>query len=281
MATRSFTQRAILSFYTEQPLHCGAESGTGYVDMPVQREKHTGFPLIPGSTIKGVLRDELEKKVNVVQYFGADDAVTAGRVSFGDAFIVAFPIRSSGVPFRWVTCPQVLERFYRAKGVAPPRFSLAQGAGWSTASGRILLDEVVVNGTAPAELSTIIDEVTSLLPSDDSFAYTRDILRERLVVVTDADFGTLVETGTEIITRIRLNEEGTTTGGEGNLFNQEIVPRDTLFLSVMRELETAASDRFPLNQLPKVMRLGGDETIGRGVVWLRCEDIATATVREV
>lgn len=280
MASRSFSERALISFYTEQPLHCGAETGTGYVDMPVQREKHTGFPLIPGSTIKGVFRDELETKVNVAHYFGADDASTAGRVSFGDAFVVAFPVRSSGVPFRWVTCPQVLERLYRAQAKRPPRFNLAAGTGWTAAAGRVLLDEIAVTAAASTDLGEILDAVSALLPSDDSFAYTREILRDRLTVVADADFGMLVETGTEIVTRIRLNDKGTTTGDGGNMFNQEIVPRDTLFLSVLREVETSAGERFPLNELPKVMRLGGDESIGRGVVWLRCEEIVAAAARK-
>lgn len=31
--------------------------GLGTVDLPVQRERHTGWPTIPGSAPKGILRD--------------------------------------------------------------------------------------------------------------------------------------------------------------------------------------------------------------------------------
>jgi CRISPR-associated protein Cmr4 len=47
----------LLYLFTRTPLHVGAGSAVGAIDQPIQRERHTGFPLIPGSSIKGVLRD--------------------------------------------------------------------------------------------------------------------------------------------------------------------------------------------------------------------------------
>ena len=44
-----------LVILTRTPLHVGAGSSVGAVDQPVQRERHTGFPIIPGSSIKGVM----------------------------------------------------------------------------------------------------------------------------------------------------------------------------------------------------------------------------------
>ena len=47
----------LLYLFTRTPLHVGAGSSVGAIDQPVVRERHTGFPIIPGSSIKGVLAD--------------------------------------------------------------------------------------------------------------------------------------------------------------------------------------------------------------------------------
>lgn len=269
MGSRSFSEVALLTFYTEQPLHCGAEKGTGHVDLPVQREKHTGFPVIPGSTIKGVLRDEMKvvKDFDVETQFGKEDSTLPGRISFGDGFVVAFPVRSSGEPFRWVTCPLILDRLYRALKETAPTFALEDRSGWASASQSVLLEEIRVEAV-PGEFGAVCSMLEKLLRTDAAFAYTRLKLRDRLIVVTDRDFGFLVATATEIVTRIKLSDAtGTTTGDGGNMFNEELIPRDTLFACVVRE-RSGDGAAFPLDRIPEVMRLGGDETIGRGVVWV-------------
>jgi len=279
MASRSFEPIELLGLYTETPLHCGAESGTGFVDMPIQRERHSGFPMIPGSTIKGVLRDDGDWGTDAQRdyFFGADEkrgagTATAGRpgaVSFGDAFLVAFPVRSSKFPFVWVTCPLVLERTYRALGRPwpNPTGTLSEGEAWGGGEEEdVLLEELHV--TARKDEQTILAPLIDLLPSGSDFDYTRNCFRTRLYAISDADFGTIVETGTEIVTRIRIDDEtGTTTGKSGQMFNEEIVPRDALFVTVLRELSNS-SPKFPAHNIPPVIRLGGHETIGRGVTWV-------------
>ena len=47
----------VMSIFTRTPMHVGAGSSVGAVDQPIIRERHTGFPVIPGSAVKGVLRD--------------------------------------------------------------------------------------------------------------------------------------------------------------------------------------------------------------------------------
>jgi len=46
---------------TETPLHAGSGQDLGIVDMPIQRERHTGFPKIEGSGLKGCIREAFEE----------------------------------------------------------------------------------------------------------------------------------------------------------------------------------------------------------------------------
>ncbi|HEY7515944.1 MAG TPA: type III-B CRISPR module RAMP protein Cmr4, partial [Vicinamibacteria bacterium] len=161
MARRTFSDIGLLGLYTETSLHCGTESGAGYVDLPIQRERHTGYPVIPGSTIKGILRDEVSgsgglSPDQVRALFGTLDASGPGTVSFGDAIVAAFPVRSSGAPFHWTTCPFVVERVLRALGSSAPRVdSPPEGKAWAAAAGPLLLEELRVETEAHADFATI------------------------------------------------------------------------------------------------------------------------------
>jgi CRISPR-associated protein Cmr4 len=295
LASKTFTEIGVLGLYAETPLHCGAEGGTGYVDLPVQRERHTQYPVIPGSTLKGVLRDELKDvlaEADLHAVFGREEdkanKVTGnpGGTSFGDGVIVAFPVRSSEAPFHWVTCPFVLERAFRSLGAKVDVKDPERGQAWSAAGGKdVLLEEIrVARKALPSFFGPGggIDHLLKLLPAGEHFTYTREIFGQRLLILTDADFKEQVETGTEVLTRIKLNFLGTTqnldesklpeedqgrppSDYKGNMFVEEVVPPETLFLAPLRaggdlggKLGTALKER-------KVIRLGGDETVGRGV----------------
>ena len=83
-------QTRILTLFTRTPLHIGAGSSVGAIDQPIVRERHTRFPVIPGTSLKGVLAglwdgqanlerngkgDLVRKKdSDVVWLFGSEDA---------------------------------------------------------------------------------------------------------------------------------------------------------------------------------------------------------------
>ena len=46
----------------ETPLHAGSGDDLGIVDLPIQRERHTSFPKIEASSLKGALREAFEGK---------------------------------------------------------------------------------------------------------------------------------------------------------------------------------------------------------------------------
>jgi len=50
-------RRLYYSIKALTPLHVGVGTGLGHIDLPIQREVHTKFPMIPGSAVKGALRE--------------------------------------------------------------------------------------------------------------------------------------------------------------------------------------------------------------------------------
>ncbi|MCI5141993.1 MAG: type III-B CRISPR module RAMP protein Cmr4, partial [Candidatus Electrothrix sp. ATG1] len=137
-------------------LHAGTGQGVGVVDLPIAREKSTGLPIVPGSGVKGVLREELnppplniddlqnddgkretaEKKYNEAReqwkaLFGpesqdAEKSGFAGALNIQDAQLLCLPVRSVYGVFAWVTCPFVLKRYQRDLAQLPDVPSLPE-----------------------------------------------------------------------------------------------------------------------------------------------------------
>src|SRR5438445_4553892 len=119
------TATNILYIYTETPLHVGTGSGLSSVDLPIQRERTTQYPMVQGSGIKGKLRsvaeDMVERKAGTLtgekvtimfgpKMTGADHA---GALIAGDARVLLFPVRSLSGVFAYTTSYDVLNRFIR------------------------------------------------------------------------------------------------------------------------------------------------------------------------
>ncbi len=57
-----YRQAHPLFLICETPMHAGSGDSLGIVDMPIQRERHTSFPKIEGSSFKGAIRQAVEQK---------------------------------------------------------------------------------------------------------------------------------------------------------------------------------------------------------------------------
>ena len=101
---------AFLFIHAITSVHPGSGTALGHVDLPIQRERHTDWPMIPGSSLKGVLRDALgaadrlseEERLAV---FGPDQRSAhehAGAIALTDARILGFPVRSLAGVFAWL-----------------------------------------------------------------------------------------------------------------------------------------------------------------------------------
>lgn len=100
-------------------LHPGTGQGAGVIDLPIAREAATGLPYLPGSSLKGVLRDACEDPTTREAVLGPETAnisdanARAGAVLFSDQRLLLFPVRSLAGTMAWVTSPFVLQRFRR------------------------------------------------------------------------------------------------------------------------------------------------------------------------
>ncbi|MGI6087295.1 MAG: type III-B CRISPR module RAMP protein Cmr4 [Kiritimatiellia bacterium] len=264
----------IMHILTRTPLHVGAGSSVGAVDMPVQRERHTQTPIIPGSSLKGVLRNLWpdSEKAERDRIFGTesqDEERSAGNLLVGEARALCFPVRSAKNAFAWITSPLALTR-YAMESKSPLDAFAAPGDEQCLAVNGVIVNSannsVVLEEYCFKKTGDIPPQVLSMLKDvfDDALWKT---LEKRLVIVSDGIFAHFCAAACEVQQRIRIDEE-TGTVAKGALFNQENVPSETLFYAVMGERKPDANVLAPLSEKLKtvgnILQIGGDETIGLG-----------------
>lgn len=266
----------ILYLFTRTPLHVGAGASVGAIDQPIQRERHTGFPIIPGSSLKGVLRDAVARDdasdgiaANVEAIFGKQD--DAGRLSFGEAKILAFPVRSAKGSFAFVLCPLALERFQREHGDLgtlkvpdePKDMTCLAGDTVAITKGNqtgVVLEEYRFNKTAafPSDW-----EVALLKLLDDPVWQAG---KGRFVLLSNGDFAHFVKNACEVSQHVCIDPK-TGTAKKGALFNLEAVPAESLFFAPITPLARSSDELHKLAALfsrRPVIQFGGDGTTGLG-----------------
>jgi CRISPR-associated protein Cmr4 len=264
-------------------LHAGTGQGSGVIDLPIAREKSTGLPVVPGSSVKGVLREELEGRganPNAQEHqalFGpkTDKAYEhAGALAFGDARLLCLPVRSLSGTFAWATSPMVLRRYLRDLQMEnPPAIPALEEGEAEACPGSKLLDGK--NRLFLEDLDLQADKTKTAQDWAEKIgqavfdANWQTLFTERFAILSDAEFDFLAETATEITARIRLDD--TRTVAKGGLWYEESLPAETLLWGV------AACDRSRfgaikqsgeelLKHLPAEARLqiGGKASVGRG-----------------
>ncbi|MGF1531110.1 MAG: type III-B CRISPR module RAMP protein Cmr4 [Puniceicoccaceae bacterium] len=273
-------QTSILYLFTRTPLHLGAGSSVGTVDKPVQRERHTGFPIIPGSSIKGVVRDFFQVKDSQSKAFGwaaaQGESGQAGAISFSEAKLLLFPVRSARGAFALTTSPLALGRFKRdAKihldlpAVPSPGECLSGGSVSikKTNTTGCILEEFVFKSTGnfPKDWASIITKVLD----DDILNSAAD----RLVYLSDEDFAYLAQNACQVMQHNCIDPE---TGTVKNklLFNEEVVPSETLFYSSIQypqNNESSTNETIESLKTEKLLQFGGKETTGLGFTTVKLQ----------
>jgi CRISPR-associated protein Cmr4 len=299
-----FEKHAALFLYTVSPVHMGAGQAIGVIDNPIQRERHTRHPSFAGSGIKGAVRHGFEALFNGVEnacidrLFGPEagsNTLHAGALSFGDAQLIALPVRSLRESYVYATCPQALARTLRLLQL------IGRGANWPALpeideEHCLTIDPALLSGDklhleafeytaiplAKAESLTQIaaDLAGRALPNGEAYAFFREKLKKDLVVLSDTDFAYFSENATLVETHVRI-DPGTGTAKDGGLFYTENLPPESLLVAPMLASQTrTGKEELPaetvLSQIRgaldgKLLQIGGDATTGRGLVVARVE----------
>ncbi|MDH7482693.1 MAG: type III-B CRISPR module RAMP protein Cmr4 [Armatimonadota bacterium] len=292
-----FEAASLLFIYVETPLHAGSGRSLGAVDLPIQRERTTDYPIIQASSIKGRLRDECKNKSGLsneehLAIFGPETGNAsdhAGALSVGDARILLFPVRSLAGVFAWTTSINALARFLRDASAVGVKLNLelpeepnpdsALVAGDELKAGdRIVLEEFsfepVNNGTVN-EIGKWLE--SNALPEGNEYKYWRESLPKKLCILPEDAFRDFVKYATEVQTHIKL-DDNTKTVAKNALWTSESLPTDSLLYAPLmatksRRESIGLSGKDVLQKLAELKitrtRLGGDETTGQGVVALR------------
>ncbi|MFD7522660.1 type III-B CRISPR module RAMP protein Cmr4 [Paenibacillus chitinolyticus] len=291
-----YKQSRALFFQVLTSMHAGEGSQLGVVDLPIQREGHTGFPKVEASSLKGSLRRAVEQRasdVDVQRFFGPDgqSELYASALSFSDVRLLFFPVRSVKGVFAWVTCPMVIKRFLDDMRLVQIEISeelsldtlpvITENSGLD-AEGRVMLEEYVftVEKEKKGELTAFLKRLLQMLPASD---LVKQHLISHAIVVSDDDFSDFVRLSTEIVTRIKINNETGTVAGTA-LFNEEYLPSESLmyslvFISDEHQAPSKSADPTPAvrekaediantieNWIPATFQIGANLTLGKGFV---------------
>ncbi|MGC9014701.1 MAG: type III-B CRISPR module RAMP protein Cmr4 [Thermoproteota archaeon] len=277
-------------------LHPGVGRTGEIIDLPIQRD-NLGFPILYSSSLKGALKSAFWQlsntdKENVKDLFGPEPTegeTFTSAVAVLDAFVVAFPVRSLEGIYAFATSPLLLKRLNDLLKMSGKTYSYISD----------LLKLYINKGTCQA--SQEAKELLEVKPLNDKLVVNEDLLIEckiensdnikkledfleiehgRLILLSDYDVLDALEKSLVRITRIAVDREKKVVK-EGALWTEEYVPWNTTFATLVlyskskkpgSNLQTSSKVREEFRKLlertKNYLIVGGDETIGRGIVRL-------------
>ncbi len=274
--------------------HPGSGTALGVVDLPIQRERHTRWPTIPGSSLKGVLRSACRSRAGndetLFAAFGPDTGNAsehAGALAITDARLLAFPVRSLKGVFAWATCPAALERLARdlsllGEQVLPEIPAVRRNEAICTADSPLLIRDrkaLVLEefefGVGAGSADELAGWIASRAFRGDK--HTRERFPSHFAILSDDDFGHFVQYATEVAARVGLDYDKKTVK-KGALFYEEFLPPETLFHTLALATDSrrqghAMPSAGVLDWLretaPATLQIGGDESVGKGICAVR------------
>ncbi|SRR6266487_1775212 len=269
-------------------LHAGTGQGAGVIDLPIAREKATGLPFLPGSSLKGPLRASLADKDLRNAIFGPEtldinqNENYASSVQFSDQRLLLLPVRSLAGTFAWVTSPFVLRRLLRdmediqqkkldyvVPTIDGKEECLVANEGSKITLEQVYLEDLNLTAKKSPDVTNWARWIgQQAFPSDEEW---QQMLIERFCLVPDDIFNFIIDTATEITARIKLREDSKTVQ-DGGLWYEEALPAETILSGIAhvtpipKSGKTTAEVSQELSKLMgKTLQLGGKATVGRGM----------------
>jgi CRISPR-associated protein Cmr4 len=248
--------------YALSPLHAGTGQGAGVIDLPTAREKATGIPYLPGSSLKGALRTRCwnTDQKQCFQIFGPDQPDSennaASMILFSDQRLLLLPVRSLTGTFAWVTSPYILYRLKRdsedvginTQHLTVPDLPMPKEeekdkkllcyttensalVRQSKDDKQVYLEDLDFIGEAKQDVNKWAEQIGKWVFSNERDTAWQTMLNQHFCIVPDNVFNFLFTTATEIIARIRL-KEGTKTVEQGGLWYEEALPTETILSGI-------------------------------------------------
>ena len=281
------TKNALIGLWAHASIHAGAGSSVDGVDLPIQREGHSDWPCVFGSSVKGALRAKAEDTLgkdnaSIAFVFGPDSSSDkasehAGALLVSDAKLLLLPVRSLTSHFKWVTCPALLQRLVRdaqrlgVKSIQDITLSdiaddVALVAGQNTAD--LFLEEYRFKAQSHdlSGLIEVINQLTGIAVTD---------LTEQLVIVSNNQFNYLAKYATPVTPHIAIDNDKKTVK-PGALWYEETLPPETVLYFALSAQHARAKDvDLKAEQIlacvtqelfgdAPYLQLGGNETVGMG-----------------
>ena len=293
-----FQASTMLFIYVETPLHAGTGRGFGAVDLPIQRERTTDYPMIQASGIKGRLRAETHPKFGRAQFdadeeqrrlihkviFGPETQQAsehAGALGVGDARLLLFPVRSLSGVFAWTTSREALARFVREAALAqlpipwsqsllsdePPTDGCWVNGDTLVAGETVVLEEFAF--TPQSDAAATVQAIGTWLagtvfPQTDEYEYWRAEVPKKLCILPENAFRDFVRYGTEIQTHVRISTETKTVEG-GALWTSESLPVDTVMYAPLLATDGRANGAHPKLKAGEVLKQMRDAVKEQGL----------------
>ncbi|MEM2351495.1 MAG: type III-B CRISPR module RAMP protein Cmr4 [Thermoproteota archaeon] len=282
-------------------LHPGSGRSGEIVDLPVQKD-NLGFPIIYSSSLKGALKSALWQQPSVSKdivkaLFGPepeDDEKFTSAIAVLDAFIITFPVRSLEGVYAFATSPMLLRRLNEYLKIV----GKAETYGYIEKLSNISIDEGTCEISEKAKNLLRIEALNNRLIINEEIdvKYKTDHSNDieeleklfgmeqgRLILLNDDDALRALERSLVRVTRIAVDRERKTVKG-GALWTEEYVPWGTLYVTAFlyskarrSEILQDANDvkkkfRELLSKMGDYLIIGGNETVGRGIVKLEFKE---------
>ncbi len=284
-----YNVKDLMMLYTLTSTHVGSGDDLNYIDLPIQRENHTNFPKVEASSLKGSIKRAMGQHEDVYAILGSDtDGETASAVSFSDARLLFFPVKSAKGVFAYATCPFAISRFLSDCKIAGITDFSEKDMSWLSDiktcmipcksaitfnDNKVVLDEYVFQVAVNSNFYKFVEIVKSNLPE------LIDNFTSRVILINDDEFTYFVTNSTEVVTRIKINNESGTTNDKA-LFTQENLPSESILYNLLFFSESKISQKKSGNRMSahevknkfeelfacEVFQVGGDMTLGKGLL---------------
>jgi len=292
-----FKKARVIFIYTDSSLHCGSGTSLGVVDLPIQREKYTDYPVCQASGIKGAVREWFEvnkigpsDREKIKYTFGPDFSrgesdAHAGAATFTDGRLLLFPVRSLNGVFAYTTSRFALSRLkrdlqmagFKSEWTIPidqgDRVTGISDSTLKDSNNKVVLEEYTFEFQPDDNVKAIAEWIAdNAIPKDAEYNFWRDKVKKDLLILPENAFRDFVKFSTEVQARIRIKNE-TKTVDKGALFYEEALPCDSLLYSIVMAYD-AANGTFRADEIMNFLsaingnrlQFGGDATIGKGIV---------------